>query len=213
MEINELMGCGGIPHENRIGSLDSVQRICTLAMDSNGDLVGWLVVLRQSHRRIGIDLEWGGRGLAVPFMEEGGHEGRFVLLNTGRRYVSRGRGCIDCRLHVSLAWFPFGGMDYSLPVYYLCRSATMEGMLQGIYHQDCVFRSNIQVWERYCCMCGMTRHNRSTCRRAEGGYSLAGMICRACGRGHHEIICPNGLQPMMRTTERYHKMDYFVMLP
>jgi hypothetical protein len=35
-----LTTCGGIPHENRIGSLDSVQRICTLAMDSNDDFVG-----------------------------------------------------------------------------------------------------------------------------------------------------------------------------
>jgi hypothetical protein len=178
----------------------------------NGDLVGRLVVLHQSHRRLGIDLEWGRRGLVVPFMEEGGRGGRLVLLNIGRRYVPRGRGCIDCRLPVSFAWFPFGGMDCSLPVCYLCRSATMEGMLQGIYHQDCVFRPNIQARERYCCMCGMTGHTRCTCHRAAGGYSLAGMICRACGRGHHEIICPNGLQPVMRTTERYHKMDYFVML-
>jgi hypothetical protein len=169
-------------------------------------------LLRQSRSRLGIDLEWGGRGLVLPFMEEGGRGGCFVLLNTGRRYVPRGRGCIDCRLRVSLGWFPFGGMDYYLLVCFLCRSAMMEGMLQGIYHQDSVFWSNIQARERYCCMCGMTGHNRSTCRRATGGYSQAGMICRNCGRGHHEIICPNGLQPVMRTTKRYHKMECVVML-
>jgi hypothetical protein len=39
----------------------------------------------------------------VPFMEEGGRGGRLVLLNIGRRYVPRGRGCIDCRLPVSFA--------------------------------------------------------------------------------------------------------------